>query len=93
MTTPMISKALDIENKVSANMKKASAILNAMRTLHSEECMMSDEVTADLIWAASDLIDDAIEADAEFTKEQIENDLYVRYQQVPGANHQIKAVK
>ncbi|MBL3809563.1 hypothetical protein [Alteromonas macleodii] len=92
MTTSMINKALDLEDKVSANMKKASAILQAMRTLHSEDCRMNEEITGNLLWAASDLIDDAIQADADFLNEQTEKDLWIRYQQVPG-NPQIKAVK
>ena len=73
--------------------EKASAILQAMRTLHSEDCRMNEEITGNLLWAASDLIDDAIQADADFVNEQKEKDLWVRYQQVPGNNQQIKAVK
>ena len=93
MITPMISKALNLEDKVSENMKKASAILQAMRALHSEDCMMNDEITGDLLWAASDFIDDAIQAEADFFNEQKEKDVWLRYQQVPGKSHQIKAVK
>ena len=90
--TTMINKALDLEDKVSANMKKASSILHAMRTLHTEDCRMNDEITGNLLWAASDLIDEAIEAETDFLNEQMEKDLWVRYQQVPGSP-QIKAVK
>lgn len=92
MTTSMINKALDLEDKVSANMKKASAILQAMRTLHSEDCRMNEEITGNLLWAASDLIDDAIQADADFVNEQMEKDLWVRYHQVPGSA-KLKAVE
>ena len=63
-----------------------------MRTLHSEDCRMNDAITGNLLWAASDLIDEAIEAETDFLNEQMEKDLWVRYQQVPGTA-QIKAVK
>lgn len=92
MTTSMINKALDLEDKVSANMKKASAILQAMRTLHSENCRMNDAITGNLLWAASDLIDEAVQAEDDFLNEQREKDLWVRYQQVSGSA-QLKAVK
>lgn len=90
--TTMINKALDLEDKVSANMKKASAILQAMRTLHSEDCRMNDTITSNLLWAASDLIDEAVQAEDDFLNEQREKDLWVSYQQVPGSA-QLKAVK
>ena len=40
MTKSMINKAIDLEDLVSANMKKASAILAAMRTLQSNTTFM-----------------------------------------------------
>lgn len=89
----MINKANDLEDKVSANMKKASAILQAMRTLESEDCRLNDELTGNLLWAASDLIDEAVEAEDDFLNEQKEKDIWIGYQQVPGSSHQIKAVK
>ena len=92
MTKSMINKANDLEDKVSANMKKASAILQAMRTLHSEDCRMNDAITGNLLWAASDLIDEAVQAEDDFLNEQREKDLWVRYQQVSGSA-QLKAVK
>ena len=92
MTTSMINKALDLEDKVSANMKKASAILQAMRTLESEGCKLNDALTGNLLWAASDLIDEAVEAEDDFLNEQREKDLWVSYQQVPGSA-QLKAVE
>jgi len=90
--TTMISKKLDVEDTVISNMKKASAILQAMRTLESEGCKLNDVLTGNLLWAASDLIDEAVEAEADFLNEQREKDLWVSYQQVPGTA-QIKAVK
>lgn len=93
MTKSMINKANDLEDKVSANMKKASAILQAMRTLHSEDCMLNDEETGNLLWAASDLIDEAIEADTNFLNEQKDKNVLIGYQQIPAKGHEIKAVK
>ncbi|AIF99040.1 hypothetical protein [Alteromonas australica] len=91
--TTMINKALDLQDKVSANMKKASSILHAMRTLHSEDCGMNDEITGNLLWAASDLIDEAVQAEDDFLNEQKEKNLWVEHQQVPNGSNQIKAVK
>ena len=88
----MINKALDIEDKVSANMKKGCARQQAMRTLHSEDCRMNDTITGNLLWAASDLMDEAVQAEDDFLNEQREKDLWVSYQQVPGSA-ELKAVK
>lgn len=90
--TTMINKKLDVEDTVSANMKKASAILQAMRALESEGCKLNDVLTGNLLWAASDLIDEAVEAESDFLNEQREKDLWVSYQQVPGSA-QLKAVE
>ena len=37
MTTSMIRKAKNLDDKIHANMNKAYAILQAMRALHNEE--------------------------------------------------------
>ena len=92
MTTSMIRKAKNLDDKIHANMNKAYAILQAMRALHNEGGRMDDTITGNLLWAASDLIDDALEADSSFYNEQKEKGLWVRYEVVRG-DQKIKAVK
>ena len=88
--TPMERKAIDLDDLVSANMKKASAILTTMCSLHGEGTPMNAEITGNLLWAASDLLSQAIEAGTDFSTEKMEKGVFMRYQQVFETNNDNK---
>lgn len=93
MEHSIVTKANERDDLVRANMNKASAILQTMLSLQCDGNPMNEEVTGNLLWSACDLLSEAIEADGQVMREELEGGICVRYEPVFSAKAKFNVEK
>lgn len=87
MTTSMIDKAIDLDDRKSIAMEKAVSVLRLVQEALNDGTNMNAEIITTAIATATDLIDEAKTADAAFLSEQIESGLHIRFTQEEAPKH------
>ncbi|AJP43618.1 hypothetical protein EP12_07975 [Alteromonas australica] len=81
MNSEMEKRALDVEDKRTAAIDKAEAILSLVQ-LGVEEHGVNQETVSRALWAAGDLLFEAREAQTDFQQELAERNVRIVHQQI-----------